>query len=212
MNSISSYNTAGTPATTQSNAKPVEPPGHAKRNQAAPEATVPTDTVELSADTDTKAAKETATVGNGFSDFDMDAFQAEMRSKLLEMVHEAKKAAKESGVDFDAKYSSDDVLYAVADDVEAAEVPEYWNAENTSQRIVDYSMSFASLAPELSSEEYITQIRDAVIAGFKEAKGILGDLPGSVGKLFNDTYNLTMKKFDDLLANARSGSATTDTP
>lgn len=212
MNSISSYNTAGTPASTQSNARTVEPPGHAKQGKAAPETTAPTDTVEFGAAPESEAKDETATVGNGFADFDMDAFQAEMRDKLLEMVREAKKSAKESGMEFDAKYSSDEILYAVADDVEAAEVPEYWNAENTSQRIVDYSMSFASLAPELSSEEYITQMRDAVIAGFKEAKGILGDLPGSVGKLFNDTYNLTMKKFDDLLANARSGSTTTDTP
>lgn len=182
--------------------------------QTAASPKVPSDTVELSdkSEEGNVSGDATSSVGNGFADFDMEAFQAEMRQKLLDMVKEAKKAAKDAGVEFDAKWS-DEILYSVPEETKAAEVPEYWNAENTSQRIVDYSMSFRSLAPDLSDEEYITTIRDATIAGFKEAKGILGDLPGSVGKLFNDTYNLTMKRFDELLQKAReAGSAPTEPP
>jgi len=92
-------------------------------------------------------------------------------------------------------------------DVEESKVPDYWNAENTSQRIVDFAMSFRGLAPELSDEEYIEQVRAAVEKGYKLAKKDLGDLPGPTAKLFNNTYNLTMNKFDELLEKARKGAA-----
>lgn len=157
------------------------------------------DSVELSDQIPVSDKEEKKGVGNGFADFDMDAFQAEMRNQLLDMVKEAKKAAKDAGIEFDAKWSADKLLYEVSEETEAAEVPEYWNAENTSQRIVDFAMSFRSLAPELTDDDYIQQVREAVVAGFRESKDMLGDLPGSVGKLFNDTYNLTMKKFDELM-------------
>lgn len=167
-----------------------------------------TDQVEWSGKTPTVGDKATTkTVGNGFADFDMDAFQADMRDKLLEMVSEAKKSAKESDVWKDVQWS-DPIRYEVADDEEAAEVPEYWNSENTSQRIVDYAMSFRSLAPELSDSEYIEKMRDAALAGFKEAKDILGNLPGPVAKLFNDTYDATVKKFDELLKKTQGTTET----
>ena len=166
------------------------------------------DQVEWSGKTPAVGEKATGkTVGNGFADFDMDAFQADMRNKLLEMVGEAKKAAKESDVWKDVQWS-DPIRYEVADDEEAAEVPEYWNSDNTSQRIVDYAMSFRSLAPELSDSEYIEKMRDAALAGFKDAKDVLGDLPGPVAKLFNDTYDATVKKFDELLKKAQGATET----
>lgn len=167
-----------------------------------------TDQVEWSGKTPAVGEKTAGkTVGNGFADFDMDAFQADMRDKLLEMVGEAKKTAKESDVWKDVQWS-DPIRYEVADNEEAAEVPEYWNSENTSQRIVDYAMSFRSLAPELSDSEYIEKMRDAALAGFKEAKDILGNLPGPVAKLFNDTYDATVKKFDELLKKAQGTTET----
>jgi hypothetical protein len=147
-------------------------------------------------------------VGNGFKDFDMDAFQGQIRSKLMESVNQAKNALMKAGVEF-AKYNEDSILYDLSglkdgNNIKAADVPEYWNAENTSKRIVDFAMSFRGLAPELSDEEYINKMRDAVELGYKLAKKDLGGLPGPSAKLFNDTYSLTMKRFDELMAQAQA--------
>lgn len=99
----------------------------------------------------------------------------------------------------------DPMLYNVKDDEKAAETPDYWNAENTSQRIVDFAMSFQ----EVSGEEfgsYLEKAREAVKKGFKEAKDMLGDLSGPSAKLFNDTYEAAMKKFDELAKNGNSAN------
>ncbi|MDR3000598.1 MAG: hypothetical protein LBU89_04965 [Fibromonadaceae bacterium] len=158
---------------------------------------------------DSESSSE-AKVGNGFKDFDMDAFQGTIRSQLMESIINAKKSLMEAGVEF-AKYNENSILYDLSalkdgDNIKAADVPEYWNAENTSQRIVDFAMSFRSLAPELSDEEYIDKMRKAVELGYKLAKRDVGDLPGPSAKLFNDTYNLTMKKFDELLEQAQKNA------
>jgi hypothetical protein len=143
-----------------------------------------------------------------WSNFDMDAFQSGIRNTLMQSINQSKDALKQAGVEF-AKYNGDSVLYNLSGmnggkDIQAAKVPEYWNAENTSQRIVDFAMGFRALAPELSDEEYIKQVRSSVELGYKLAKKDLGDLPGSSAKLYNDTYSLTMKKFDDLMEQAKA--------
>jgi len=174
----------------------------------------PEDTLEISeAAQDKKEAEsgDEAKVGNGFNDFDMDAFQGAIRSKLVQSIFESKKALMDAGIEF-AKYNEDSILYDLSglkdgENTKAADVPEYWNAENTSQRIVDFAMSFRGLAPELSDEEYIEQIRKSVELGYKLAKKDIGDLPGPSAKLFNDTYSLTMKKFDELVEQAKAKKA-----
>ncbi|MCL2283619.1 MAG: hypothetical protein FWC26_09930 [Fibromonadales bacterium] len=174
----------------------------------------PTDKLEISEEAQEKKETESVAenkVGNGFADFDMDAFQGSIRAQLMQSIHEAKNALREAGVGF-AEYNEDSILYNLSElekngEVKAADIPEYWNAENTSQRIVDFAMSFRGLAPELSDEEYINQVRAAVEEGYRLAKKDLGDLPGPSAKLFNDTYNLTMSKFDDLIAKAQKGTA-----
>jgi len=141
-----------------------------------------------------------------WKDFDMDAFQSGIRNTLMQSINQSKEALKAAGVEF-AKYDSKSILYNLdGKEVEEAKVPDYWNADNTSKRIVDFAMSFRGLATELSDEEYITQVRDAVEKGFRLAKKDLGDLPGPSAKLFNNTYNLTMKKFDELMEQARKGA------
>jgi len=163
----------------------------------------PKDTVEIS-----EAALDSEKVkGNGhWKDFDMDAFQTEIRNTLMASINQSQKALQDAGVDF-VKYSDDSILYdGVPKGTKAAEVPEYWNADKTSQRIVDFAMSFRSMAPELSDEEYIAQVRKAVQLGYKLAKKDVGSMPGPSAQLFNDTYNLTMKKFDDLLEQSKKKS------
>ncbi|NLB63891.1 MAG: hypothetical protein GX801_07280 [Fibrobacter sp.] len=132
-----------------------------------------------------------------FKDFDYHAFKGEIKSKLLEMVGQAHKASKNEAIKVDF---GDDILYKIGDDVEVAEVPEYWNAENTSNRIVEFAMSFRSLAQDIDDDTYINEIRNAIEEGFKQAKNTLGNLPGPAGKLFNDTYNLTMEKLNNVFA------------
>jgi hypothetical protein len=76
-----------------------------------------------------------------------------------------------------------------------AQVPEYWNAENTSQRIVDFATSFLDGFSGASSD-FLKQIKAAIEEGFKQAKDILGDLPGPVNNLVNHTYELVMQKLE----------------
>ncbi len=191
-----------------------ESASHSHSSEAKKDGTpVPEDKLDISeAAQDKKEAEGSeAKVGNGFADFDMDAFQGMIRSKLMESIYQAKDALMKAGVEF-AKYNEDSILYDLSglkdgENTKAAEVPEYWNAENTSQRIVDFAMSFKGLAPELSDEEYINKMRAAVELGYKLAKKDLGSLPGPSAKLFNDTYSLTMKKFDELMEQAQKGKA-----
>lgn len=132
----------------------------------------------------------------------------EIRQQTQQMLIDTLGKSKESKESPTAKLI-DPMLYNVADDEKAADVPEYWNSENTSQRIVDFSMSFQEVSGQ-DYEEYLEKARKAVEKGFKEAKDILGELPGPSAKLFNDTYEATMKKFDELLKNHREGKGTSE--
>lgn len=78
---------------------------------------------------------------------------------------------------------------------QAAAVPEYWNAENTSQRIVDFATQFLD-AFKGSGSEFLTAIKNAIDDGFKQAKDLLGNLPDNVNTLVSDTHDLVMQKLD----------------
>jgi hypothetical protein len=75
-------------------------------------------------------------------------------------------------------------------------LPEYWNAENTSQRIVDFAVSFFGMY-EGNGSDYFETMKSAIEEGFKQASDILGNLPDEVSGLVGDTYDLVMKKLDD---------------
>jgi hypothetical protein len=120
--------------------------------------------------------------------YSIEEFKEKFRKDLVDMLM----ASQESN------NKSPDFLYQVQEGTDVAEVPEYWNAENTSQRIVDFAMSFSSLS-QLDNEEYVEKMRGAIEAGFEDAKNILGELPGPKAKLFNDTYEKVMTKLDELL-------------
>jgi len=75
------------------------------------------------------------------------------------------------------------------------EIPEYWNAENTSQRIVDFAVSFYGMANG-SGEEFLETIKSAIEEGFKQARDLMGDLPEEVSSLVDDTWSLVMEKLD----------------
>ena len=75
------------------------------------------------------------------------------------------------------------------------EIPEYWNAENTSQRIVDFALSFFDLY-EGSGDEFLTMIKNAIDEGFNQARELMGELPEEVADLVDDTYSLAMEKLE----------------
>jgi hypothetical protein len=88
-----------------------------------------------------------------------------------------------------------------ADALQASDlnIPEYWNAENTSQRIVDFAVSFYEGSGK-DAEEFGKMIIDAVKEGFEQARGILGSLPDEANELVSKTEVLTMEKLDAWVA------------
>jgi hypothetical protein len=76
-------------------------------------------------------------------------------------------------------------------------LPDYWNADNTSQRIVDFATSFLS-AFSGSGEEFFNTIKNAITEGFRQAGFNISSTPtDSVDKLTAKTYALTMNKLDE---------------
>lgn len=82
-----------------------------------------------------------------------------------------------------------------ADSTDGLAIPEYWNAENTSQRIVDFATQFFA-GFKGAGEDFLKIIKDAIEKGFNQAKEMLGELPDAVSRLVSDTYDLVMKKLD----------------
>lgn len=82
-------------------------------------------------------------------------------------------------------------------------VPAYWNAENTSDRIVSFATSFAGIFG--NDPEFAETIIGAVAEGFSQASEILGNLPGKAGKLNRDTRELTFSKLDIWLEARKAG-------
>ena len=110
-----------------------------------------------------------------------DQFQM-MREKMIERILESmggKKAGKA-----EKTQESNEI-----------EVPEYWNAENTSQRIVDFATSFFD-SFQGAGIDFLNTIKAAIEKGFSEARGILGAVPKSVSDLTDRTYELVMEKLD----------------
>jgi hypothetical protein len=84
---------------------------------------------------------------------------------------------------------------AAAQNTQDAAVPDYWNAENTSQRIVDFATSFLK-GFEGAGSDFLSKIKDAIEAGFKQAKDALGKLPDPISNLIQHTHDLVMSKLD----------------
>ena len=74
-------------------------------------------------------------------------------------------------------------------------LPDYWSADKTAQRIVDFATSFLS-AFKGSGDEFLSTMKDAIEKGFSQAKDISGDLPSPIGKLVEKTHALVNDKID----------------
>ncbi len=82
-----------------------------------------------------------------------------------------------------------------SEDDDALRIPEEWNAENTSNRIVDFAVGLRN-AFEGADAEFLEMIKGAVEEGFEQAREILGALPDKVQALMEETYSLVMEKLD----------------
>jgi len=111
-----------------------------------------------------------------------------MADELVEM--QKKMVAKLTGADSETQAAGKS-----ESDRPVADVPEYWNAENTSQRIVDFATAFYS-SYEGPASEFVSTIRDAINQGFEQAREMMGELPDEVENLVSDTYDLVMEKLD----------------
>lgn len=124
----------------------------------------------------------------------MEKIMEEVKNSVLYLKKELIKAMVEANGgefhDIDTEYTDEEV------EALEAKMPEYWNAENTSQRIVDFATSFFGQFGEGDVEQFVETIRGAIETGFGQAKEMLGELPGAVGGLIEKTYNLTMEKLD----------------
>lgn len=151
------------------------------------------------------AKPTTSTLG-----FDLEAFKLETKRQLLEQVQKSKDELEKAGIHI--RWSSD-IPYMVDPEEKAAEVPEEWGADKTSQRIVDFALSMRQMgeAKDLTDEEFISQVRSAIEDGFRSAKSDLKELPGPSAKLFNDTYEAAMKKLDQTLEDWKSAKETAPT-
>lgn len=77
-----------------------------------------------------------------------------------------------------------------------AQVPDYWNAENTSKRIADFATSFFS-GFQGAGADFLNKIKDAIDEGFKQAKGELGKVSDPISSLMQHTHDLIMQKLDE---------------
>lgn len=85
-----------------------------------------------------------------------------------------------------------------AEKAEAAQVPEYWNAENTSDRIVHFATQMAEISG-MDLKEFGEIIKQAVSKGFDQAGAATGELTGAAAKLNQDTKDLVFSKLSKWL-------------
>ncbi len=88
---------------------------------------------------------------------------------------------------------------------EALQIPEEWNAENTSDRIVNFALGLRN-AFEGNDEEFLKMVKGAVEEGFRQAREILGELPDEVRALTEETFSLIMEKLDRWAEGRENGS------
>jgi hypothetical protein len=158
--------------------------------------------------TDTKQGDGTESVDDKNATMDgvrvwVDKMKEELKQQQAILV---KAIMKDQGRTVDSGDGKFFVLYASLavnskegdDSEETSSVPEYWNAENTSDRIVRMATGFAKISG-LDPGEFAKIIRSAIEDGFSGAHDVTGDLPGEAGKLNKKTHELVFEKLDKWL-------------
>jgi hypothetical protein len=115
----------------------------------------------------------------------------ELASYIKDQIHSMKNELMKKL--FGSQKSEDDTEVEPAET--SSKLPEYWNAENTSTRIVDFAVSFYGVVSTMG-QEYLDKIKAAIEDGFKQARESIGELPDETEKLVSSTYDLVMQKLD----------------
>lgn len=136
--------------------------------------------------------------GKNLSEEDWKEMVKGIKDELLEMKREMVRAFVEStGGKVQPEKTGKESEVDVTAGIDG--LPEYWNAENTSQRIVDFALSFRDLF-EGTDEEYAELMKGAIDKGFDLAMGEMGQLPDKVNQLVSTTHSLVHEKLDAWLA------------
>lgn len=117
-----------------------------------------------------------------------------VQQMLTGQVNESKKSSILSELDEILK------SYAAPEEVEE----DYWGAEKTANRILDFAKSLAGNDPEA-----LETLRDAFETGFGECEGIFGG-KSKLPEVCYETYDLVQKGFDDWAAEL-AGEAAAET-
>ena len=118
----------------------------------------------------------------------VEEFVEQQKQRMLDFL------VNHSGFFGDNENSSKPFFQGVGDN-QSFELPEYWSPENTSERIVNFALSFFD-GSKMDAEAYAEKISKAVEAGFSQAREILGKLPDGVNGVVKDTERLTFEKID----------------
>ncbi len=95
-------------------------------------------------------------------------------------------------INLDIEYTAADVQQAKKDVAEGG----YWSASETSSRLVDFAKALSGSDPAKAQE-----LKDAFVSGFRKVEEMFGG-KGSLPALSYDTYDMTMKKFDEWIGGA----------
>lgn len=132
--------------------------------------------------------------------------------KMLSLNESLKILYSSTTAKIDAAMTTGQEAGGVASTDAFASLSDYFNPENTAQRIVDFAASFFADYTGNHAEETGTAklqndfkqlMRDAIDQGFKEAQQMLSDFyqqdtPGFITDTISETYDLVQKKLDAL--------------
>lgn len=135
---------------------------------------------------------------------DIEAYVMETVSEVLEKIaeHSANTMSSQAGR-FSVSYTSINITIEMSEGETLEDVKSeldqmlsddgYWGVEQTSQRMFDFAKAFTGGNPE-----DMAKAKDAVTEGFKQAEALFG---GQLPEISYKTYDATMEKFDNYLAN-----------
>ena len=152
------------------------------------------------------------------------AFEASVRSSLKILIEERSVITAGNGqisqymsrsVSIEAQIDVRVSAYRQVGNESLAMDADYFSADNTAKRIVDFASGFLqthmNLHPEQSSEEatasFAELVRSAVTDGFNEAMALLGALPESILEQIFETYDLVMQMLDEMFGHLAGGGA-----
>lgn len=166
-------------------------------------ATVTSDTLETKDSATYEPSQEEPTATSKYTP-DMDkvrAMKAETDARMVELFKDTARdtglkqlgglrgildtLANNESVTLEIEYTAEDVAQAKKDVAPDG----YWGAEKTSERLLDFAKALSGGDPSKA-----TLLKDAFKKGFDEIKDMFGD---KLPKLCEETYDLTLKKFDD---------------